>query len=339
MLSGCAGDPNAYTLKGSAEVPDGKLFILTDQGKAIDSAEVKKGEFRFKGVVGEAGFYHLSDSQDPRQMNILANFFLEPGELTLEKGDRSYQVKGTPANEKYNALNDRIRGLFEEYKNPETTEERKEALLQEVDELQEKAIEENFDNILGVTLFFQSSALEAPAEEALAKIKRFTPEMQQTKGMKKFKEFVENKMRSEVGRPYIDFTQPDKDNKPVSLKSVVETEGNKYVLLDFWASWCGPCRGELPYLVEAYKQYHKKGFEIYGVSLDEKAESWQKIITEKKMDWINVSDLAAWKNAAAQQYAVMSIPSNFLIDCATGKIIAKDLRGEQLAEELGKLLK
>ena len=109
-------------------------------------------------------------------------------------------------------------------------------------------------------------------------------------------------------------------------------------LVDFWASWCGPCMGEVPYLVEDYAKYHKKGFEIYGVSLDRAREPWLKAIETKGLVWVNVSELKFWDDEAAKQYAVRSIPSNFLIS-SDGTIVARNLRGEELGAKLAELLK
>ena len=138
---------------------------------------------------------------------------------------------------------------------------------------------------------------------------------------------------------YINIEQPTPSGKMVSLKSVVENKNNRYVLLDFWASWCGPCMGEMPHLKEAYKLYHKKGFEIYGVSFDAKKEAWQGAIEKQQMKWVNVSTLERFDNPAAEDYAVESIPTNYLIDCSNGVIIAKNLRGEAVLEKLAELLK
>lgn len=132
-----------------------------------------------------------------------------------------------------------------------------------------------------------------------------------------------------VGQPAPDFTQNDTAGHPVSLSSF----RGKYVLLDFWASWCGPCREENPTVVAAYAKYHSKGFEILGVSLDQKADSWKKAIRADKLGWTHVSDLKYWDNALVRLYGVQGVPQNFLID-PQGKIIARGLRGQDLEKRL-----
>jgi peroxiredoxin len=131
-----------------------------------------------------------------------------------------------------------------------------------------------------------------------------------------------------------EFSQPDINGQPVSLSSF----RGKYVLLDFWASWCRPCREENPNVVAAYNQFKDKNFTVFGVSLDENKEAWQKAIDKDGLTWTHASDLQFWNNAAATLYGVQSIPANFLID-PQGNIIAQDLRGEELVKTLEKHLK
>ena len=129
-----------------------------------------------------------------------------------------------------------------------------------------------------------------------------------------------------------DFTMNNPEGKPIQLSSL----RGKVVMIDFWASWCGPCRQENPNVVRLYQQYHEKGFEIIGVSLDRTKEDWVKAIQDDKLTWIHVSDLQYWQNAAALLYSVKLIPQSYLLD-KEGKIIAKGLRNEQLDKKLKEL--
>ncbi|GGH60198.1 peroxiredoxin [Filimonas zeae] len=128
------------------------------------------------------------------------------------------------------------------------------------------------------------------------------------------------------------FTQQSVQNQPVSLSSYA----GKYVLLEFWASWCGPCRAENPNLRKDYQQYHQKGFEVLAVSLDHVKENWEKAIAQDSLPWTHVSDLKGWKNEVGQLYGVNAVPANFLID-PSGKIIAQNLRGEALNKKLAEI--
>ncbi|MEI6679770.1 MAG: TlpA disulfide reductase family protein, partial [Mariniphaga sp.] len=138
-----------------------------------------------------------------------------------------------------------------------------------------------------------------------------------------------------IGQKAPDFTMNDVNDKPISLSSKIGT--SKLLLIDFWASWCGPCRQENPNVVKVYKEYNKKGFDVYGVSLDKKKENWLKAIEKDQLTWTHVSDLQFWNNVAAKLYAVNSIPSNFLLD-QKGTIIGRNLRGDALANKVKELL-
>ncbi|MBO9151026.1 redoxin domain-containing protein [Chitinophaga sp. GCM10012297] len=131
-----------------------------------------------------------------------------------------------------------------------------------------------------------------------------------------------------------DFEQKDPNGKPVKLSSF----RGKYVLIDFWASWCGPCRQENPHVVAAYHKFKNKNFTILGVSLDKSKTAWVEAIEQDKLVWTQVSDLQGWANAAAQLYRVQGIPQNFLVD-PQGKIIATNLRGRALEMKLAQVLK
>ncbi|QEH40096.1 TlpA disulfide reductase family protein [Chitinophaga sp. XS-30] len=135
-----------------------------------------------------------------------------------------------------------------------------------------------------------------------------------------------------VGAIAPDFTQQDVKGRPVTLSGF----RGKYVLLDFWASWCGPCRAENPNVVEAYHKYRNSNFEIVGISLDDNREKWLKAIGDDKLNWVNLGDLKGWKNAVALQYHIRAVPANLLIG-PDGVIIAKNLRGDALEQKLNEI--
>lgn len=140
--------------------------------------------------------------------------------------------------------------------------------------------------------------------------------------------------KTEIGAKFIDINQETPDGDKVSLFEVLK--GKKYVLVDYWASWCGPCRAENPKILEVYNEYKDQGFDVYAVSLDDKKERWIQAIEADNLPWHQVSDLKGWKNEASQYYNITAIPSNFLLD-EEGKIVAKNLRGDSLEKELKKL--
>jgi thiol-disulfide isomerase/thioredoxin len=149
---------------------------------------------------------------------------------------------------------------------------------------------------------------------------------------KKVAEALELVAKTDIGKT-IRFTQADTSGKMVKLATIRA----KYVLVDFWASWCGPCRKENPNVVEAYKKYHDKGFDIVGVSLDDKKEPWLNAIHKDALTWTHVSDLKGWQNEVGLTYGIKSVPASFLVD-QQGKIVAKNLRGEELHKKLEELL-
>jgi peroxiredoxin len=160
-----------------------------------------------------------------------------------------------------------------------------------------------------------------------------SPEVQQSMFGKYIREQIDNGKVGAVGSEALDFTQTDTAGNPVSLSSFK----GKYVLVDFWASWCKPCRMENPTVLAAYERFKEKNFTVLGVSLDRSREAWIKAIQDDKLAWSQVSDLKFWNNAVAMQYRIQQIPQNFLID-PNGKIVGKNLRGTDLDSRLCALL-
>jgi peroxiredoxin len=142
---------------------------------------------------------------------------------------------------------------------------------------------------------------------------------------------LDEKLQHLVGQRFIDLEEPDMDGRMHRLSDYCG-RGN-YVLVDFWASWCGPCMAEMPNVKANYEKYHAKGFQIVGLSFDQKAEAWKKAVRDKGLYWIHLSDLQGWQSEAAEVYNINSIPSSLLID-PEGTVIARDLRGSKLGDKL-----
>lgn len=138
------------------------------------------------------------------------------------------------------------------------------------------------------------------------------------------------------GLKYTDLDMKDMKGKAVKLSQYIGK--GKYVLVDFWASWCGPCQMEMPNVIEAYNKYHDKGFDVVGVSLDEKAEAWKKGVKDLGLPWHQLSELKGWKGAVCKTYGIVGIPNNILVD-PDGIIIASDLREEALQDKLKEIFK
>jgi peroxiredoxin len=180
----------------------------------------------------------------------------------------------------------------------------------------------------------RSISYEMDADELEAAVNAVDTNIAKLEIIKDLKERVITMKAVAVGQKAPDFTLDDVNGNPVSLYSKI---GSKLLLIDFWAAWCGPCRQENPNLVKVYNAFHKKGFDVFGVSLDRSKDDWVKAIADDKLTWTHVSDLQYWNNAAAKLYAVNSIPANFLLD-ETGTIVGRNLRGDALYNKVNEVL-
>ena len=341
-LASC-GNATKFTISGTLdEATDGKLvYLATEEGRElnyIDSVAVTANAYVFEGNT-EAPYsaYILTKEGDEQRPRMVAQLYVEAGNIEIKKlaeEDKTPNAVGT-------ALNDIKAEIFKKQQELQKNENADDA----ISNLYYESILANANNIIGWDLFKQTYYYYEPQQviDAIAAM----PAEQQEK-FKSTKESAEQALKVLPGNPYIDITevgegeQPQTltpDGKVLTLKSVVENKANKYVLIDFWASWCGPCMREVPHLKAAYDKYHKKGFEIYGVSFDRAREPWLKAIEEKGLNWLHVSAVNYWDNKARHDYAVNSIPANFLVDCSTGKIIATQLRGEEVEKKMEELLK
>ena len=337
LLGACSSD--GYTIRGKiAGLDNPYVYLLryTGEVEVIDSAKVTKGDFVFKGKAEQPEVVYLStDKQQP-----FVHFFLENGRISVDgalSAPADIAVLGTPSNDIQRAFDEKIAALEEEFAKAGNDVQR-DSLRKEYSKLMSDAVEMNRDNIYGVTTFLNNAYAFLSPEEVMGQIALFPAEWQQRRELTELREATERKLRVSAGHPYIDIAAKNADGGEVSLKSVVENRRNKYVLLDFWASWCGPCMAEIPFLKADYEKYGKKGFEIYAVSFDSQRDRWIDAVRQQGMKWIQVSDLSGFQTPAAEAYAVQSIPSNFLIRCSDGQIVATQLRGEALGEKLGELL-
>ena len=338
-LCGCKGVN--YNISGTVtQDMVGELYLMSALGNegtlATAQIDPETGAFSLEGTLDEPMLAMITDDND----SPLASVFIERGKIKVgfDGESNSYIATGTPANDNFNEINSKMRDIqmrFHTLMQNGGSEEEQQALIEEYNALTSNAIKENVDNILGAYLFRMISS-QLSISELRERLEEFPASMRNTSMLKGIEELIAAQEKTAIGASYIEIVAPNTNDQEVALSSLVG-EG-KWVLIDFWATWCGPCRGEIPYLIEAYKKYADKGFEIYGVSLDNNADEWKSYIEDKGMTWVNVLGVNDDKDCpSANQYGVRSIPTNFLIS-PEGKIVAKNLRGHSVEEKLAELL-
>lgn len=210
------------------------------------------------------------------------------------------------------------------------------AIYQEIEQAQknfEDSLVKQNDNVVSAAIVLKHSKNPLAKRALIDKTSLLGQQALLTSAGKAVKAQIENIDRMEREKIAPDFTQNDVNGNPVTLYGIKA----KVKILDFWASWCGPCRAETPNVRRMYEQYRADGLEIISVSLDTKKENWIQAIEKDQMNWINTSDLKGWKNAVAQRYGIHSIPAIFLLD-ENNRIIGQNLRGKQLEEAIRKAL-
>ncbi|RZS66878.1 TlpA disulfide reductase family protein [Pseudobacter ginsenosidimutans] len=347
--AGLFAQQKGFVVTGSLKgLPEGSEVTLSDANNVQDTlarAVVTKNQFVLKGTVQEPNVFFLN-LHGPQKKSFV---FIGNENVTLS-GDvaemTNLQVKGSSIHDDYSNYAKQFNPLFEQLG----------ALTQKINGtpniqpgdsllLQHQAL---IDLIIGKIdsyvdahnaspvapfLMVVTAQLDqdmASTERRFAKLK---PAAQEGFYGKIIKERIDKSKIGQIGSQALEFTQADVDGKDVALSSF----RGKYVLVDFWASWCKPCRMENPNVVENYNEFKGKNFTVLGVSLDREKESWLAAIKEDKLDWTHVSDLQFWNNAVARLYGIEGIPANLLID-PNGKVVARNLRGEGLKAKLRELL-
>ena len=338
---------SGYKVTGTVEgMPDGKAIIATVNGSSLDTlakADVKNGSFEFTGNVSEpTGAYIMVIGQ-----RGAIPFMLENANITVNAGQAGLTVTGSEGQKIYDqfmAINassqQEAMKLQQEYQAAngdqakiQAVQEAYAKLMTDAQAKETELIKANPDSYVS-TFVIVSSMGQMEYEQLKERYSLLGEKAKASAQGKAIAAQIAKLESTAIGQIAPNFTITTPEGESISLYDIK----GKVKLIDFWASWCGPCRGENPHVVEIYKEYHPKGLEIFGVSLDNNKEAWVKAIADDGLVWKHGSDLKGWQSAPAQLYSVTGIPHTVLLD-ENNKIIAKNLRGDELKQKIAELLK
>jgi len=322
---------SGYKVTGTIEgMPDGKAFIANFDGTKLDTlakSDITNGAFEFTGKVSEpTGAFIMVVGQ-----RFSLPIMLENANITVNAGQAGLNVTGSEGQKIYDqfmALNMSIQQeqqkLMPEFQ----------AANQAGDQAKMQEIQDQFQKVVEAAQAKEAELIKANPDSYVSTFVIVSGKAKATAHGKAIAAQIAKLESTAIGQIAPNFTVTTPEGESISLYDIK----GKVKLVDFWASWCGPCRGENPHVVEIYKEYHPKGLEIFGVSLDNNKEAWVKAIADDGLVWKHGSDLKGWQSAPAKLYSVTGIPHTILLD-ENNKIIAKNLRGDELKQKIAELLK
>ncbi len=362
LLSFCDGNKknSSFQLKGTLSDSKAETLYLEKLGSAkqviIDSVILdENGNFEFTNYTPKIGFYRIKTNDKNFAMLVLDSADKVTITGSVKDLGNTFKVEGSPETTifiEYNNLSksrdiklDSLNKAFQLLMEANKMDSKRMDSLSAIFETPYNSII-NQSNILMVdkiskntNMYSSIMAIQALDPDKYSDLYKsldagLSKKFPNDKNVIMFHEVVERMLSTNIGQFAPEISLPSPDGKEIALSSLK----GKLVLIDFWASWCGPCRKEMPNVIKIYSKFKNKGFEIYGVSLDQDKEKWMEAITKDGINWPQVSDLKYWDNVAARIYNVQGIPYTVLID-KDGKIIAKNLRGQELEKKIAEVLK
>ena len=347
-----AQNHDLFKIKGNIKGYQDATIILkkrnAGQWITLDSVKVSEGKFQFTGKIDEPEVCYLFNPKG----KYLSSLFLENSDITINgKIDdiKNLEIKGSKSQDALNAFNDemssfnnKLEDLYKQYKEAQKTDNKE--LMEQLDStyyaidaekinFTKSYIGSNNKTFAAPYILYRELSYSLEVEELDSLFKLLDPALSNSAYFKILDNKIKILYNVAIGKKAPNFTLNDTLGNPVSLSQFK----GKYLLIDFWAAWCRPCRAENPNNVKLYADYKDKGFDILGVSFDNKREAWIKAIKKDGLSWTQVSDLKGWNCAAGKLYGVSAIPHTVLLD-KNGVIIAKNLRGEKLRAKISELL-
>ena len=356
----CFAQQDTFTISGTVNSPEIKTlyftqttFYSTNQKGNVQKIDVLDGKFSIKGMIDEPLPAFLSLVEDYKKIGTQPKqFILDKGIISVEissdlasalvKGSKAqddlvqYNIEQAPYSTKINDINNEAQRLSTSgiaadsigrlFRIPFRDASR--ALA----DFQRKFVQKNSSAFISLLLIPNIAGSTNNYIEADSLLSALTDNIESSATAKSIRGDLVSQKKTSIGALAPDFRLADTSGNKIALSDLK----GKYVLLDFWAAWCGPCRQENPNVVQAFKTYKNDGFTVFGVSLDREKRSWLKAINDDNLQWQHVSDLKYWGSEAAILYGITSIPRNFLLN-PSGKIIGRDLRGQDLLDKLEEL--